>query len=540
MNFLLNDSLGLRRVPPVSLLILLAFTPGISQAQEVAATSEEANIPSGSATPLVSALNDPGPLVPAKETNQIREYFAAVLAKPNGLTSSEAARAAARISPRARAASARVKAARAQKRELTWSYVPRLNFVGSYTKLSSQPATKGAATGGLVGTSAPPGLIDPQVDPLFAIDANEAFQVLTEQWYLGASLTIPLSDYVLSLSNALTGATLAEEAAKLNENSERVTAAANARIGYYTWVRAALEAREATQSVTRAEQQLATIKTQAAAGRTSRADVLRAQAFLAATELELRRGVTREAIAKEQLNVQMTGGKQAQPQWEIGEAIISSLEAEVAEASTLEQLQNEALSSRLEIQALRKNKTVFEKKANVEKTNAYPRLEGFGNAAYANPNQRIVPQVGNWLGSWDLGLRLSWTPNSLATQYAKAAQSQAEAEQIAAQISEIEFALRSEVLQEYRTLQESTLATNAAQRGLEASEAAYDDRIILFENGRATSLDLLEAENSLVRARLDLVAAYLSARISRVRLDHAIGRDIGPTLQGQKTKNSGR
>jgi outer membrane protein len=140
------------------------------------------------------------------------------------------------------------------------------------------------------------------------------------------------------------------------------------------------------------------------------------------------------------------------------------------------------------------------------------------------------------LGSWDLGLRLSWTPNSLGTDYAKAAQSQAEAEQVAAQISEIEFTLRSEVLQEYRTLQEATLATNAAQRGFEASEAAYNDRIILFENGRATSLDLLEAENALVRARLDLVAAYLSARISRVRLDHAVGRDIASTLQGAKGK----
>jgi len=50
--------------------------------------------------------------------------------------------------------------------------------------------------------------------------------------------------------------------------------------------------------------------------------------------------------------------------------------------------------------------------------------------------------------------------------------------------------------------------------------------VILFENGRATSLDLLEAESSLVEARVALVRTYVLVRSSRVRLEHAVGRDV--------------
>jgi outer membrane protein TolC len=47
----------------------------------------------------------------------------------------------------------------------------------------------------------------------------------------------------------------------------------------------------------------------------------------------------------------------------------------------------------------------------------------------------------------------------------------------------------------------------------------------LFINGRTTSTTLTDAETELTRSRLDLLNARADARVARVNLDHALGRD---------------
>ena len=52
-------------------------------------------------------------------------------------------------------------------------------------------------------------------------------------------------------------------------------------------------------------------------------------------------------------------------------------------------------------------------------------------------------------------------------------------------------------------------------------------RRVLFQNGRATSVELTDAETELTRARLDLVSAQIDLRVANARLIHALGRDAG-------------
>jgi outer membrane protein TolC len=47
----------------------------------------------------------------------------------------------------------------------------------------------------------------------------------------------------------------------------------------------------------------------------------------------------------------------------------------------------------------------------------------------------------------------------------------------------------------------------------------------LFRNGKATLVEVNDAEGELTRSRLEVVNAHIDARIARVRLDHAVGRD---------------
>lgn len=65
----------------------------------------------------------------------------------------------------------------------------------------------------------------------------------------------------------------------------------------------------------------------------------------------------------------------------------------------------------------------------------------------------------------------------------------------------------------------------SSQQELASATEAYRVARDLFLNGKATSTTLTDAETELTRARLDLLNSRADARVSRVNLDHALGRD---------------
>jgi len=477
-------------------------------------------------TPPSAPLRDvPSADAAAPGSDTVREHFAPYINRTGGLTSRQAATAAAKQSPTAKAAQSKVDSAQAQIDAVTWRYLPNVTVSASYTHLSPQPSTGLATQPFNIVVANQPGPVTDIAD-LTAFNGSQAFVQLVDQFSLNAGVNVPISDYLLNLSKASRGASTAKRAAELNEKAERVTTAANARLAYYDWSSAKLQAEETGKSVERAQKQKETLEAQLATGRAARADVLRADAFLANTELDKARAESSEVIARERLNVLMTGGEKIQPKWEIGEDLLLDESVDAIGAQSIEELQREALATRLELQSMRATAAALMERAGVERSNVYPRLDAFANASYANPNPRVIPQQAAWLGSWDVGARLSWTLNNIGTQGNQAKQSEANAREFLAQAEGMEQVLRGEVLSAYHLYREAALATTTARRGVVAAEVAYRDRIILFENGRATSLDLLEAESALVEARVALVRTYVLVRTSRVRLEHAVGRDV--------------
>jgi outer membrane protein TolC len=51
-------------------------------------------------------------------------------------------------------------------------------------------------------------------------------------------------------------------------------------------------------------------------------------------------------------------------------------------------------------------------------------------------------------------------------------------------------------------------------------------RRLLFLNGRATSVELTDAETERSRAQLEVIGARIDHRIAEVRLAHATGNDV--------------
>lgn len=522
-------SYGRRGRTTLAWLLGFAFTHSLALAQE-AAPAEEEPVPEGDevdaeaaaeeTAPLAEEAPDASPVAPADGAREL-------LGVSGGLTADEAARAAASYTKAADVAREDQAIADARINQTIYNYAPRLTLTASYTRQSRVDSDMGFGDGGLVGTSAPPGPITVPGDPLFAIDSSAfAFDSPPNLWYLNAGLIVPISDYLLNMSQALTGAKSAKKAAKLQEQAARVNAAANARLAYYDWVRARMRMVEAQKAIERSQAQLQTLKDLAAAGRAARADVLRQDAQLAQTELGFRQVSTQEAVAREQLNVLMSGGTGTPPKWEVGEDVIRERPGDDPPATELDRLQQEAVEKRLEIESLEETEYALKQQKYVENTQGLPRVEGFGNLTYANPNQRYFPLEQEWNGSWDVGVRMVWTINDLGSKSADSKVTRSEIAKVRAQKQQLRDGLRTEVLAAYRGLQEANLSKESAARGLASAQISHEDRVRLFKAGKGTSLDVLEAETALVKARIDWIDTHIAVRQARVRFDHALGRDV--------------
>ena len=93
----------------------------------------------------------------------------------------------------------------------------------------------------------------------------------------------------------------------------------------------------------------------------------------------------------------------------------------------------------------------------------------------------------------------------------------------------VEDGLRVEVLQAHQARQEARSALRTSARGLAAAEEAYRVRRLLFDHGRATSVEVIDAETNLLGARLEQVNAQVNLLLARARLEHAVGRDVTST-----------
>ena len=72
--------------------------------------------------------------------------------------------------------------------------------------------------------------------------------------------------------------------------------------------------------------------------------------------------------------------------------------------------------------------------------------------------------------------------------------------------------------------EEARVAEQTTARGLAAAQESYRARRLLYQNGRATTVELLDAETDLTRARLDALGARIDERVASVRLAYALGQ----------------
>jgi outer membrane protein TolC len=494
-----------------------------------AAPSSGTPLGSASAAPLPTVVPPlPASAAPAPKVDEVRVALTPVA---GGLTADSVAERAVVSSATVQQKLAELDVARAKVDQTTIRFYPHLTLSASYMRLSpvsgsfGDGASVGAANAGLLSVGACPGggagqcVLDSQGSPVGAAAFSLVFP--ENNYTLTAQLSVPFSDYLLSLSDAAAGSAASIEASKLQVKAERLNVQSSARALYYDWLRARARVVIAQKSLERTRARLGEARDALELGSITKADLLRLEALVASTEQVLLEAKSFSATAQNQLAIVM--GDKPGVEYQLGEDI-SAPHDEVQ--GTIEQLTERALSSRLELRALESAQRSMRYAASVSRSGVYPRLDGIAEATYANPNQRNFPPAEEWNPSWAVGARLTFGLSDALGASASGREFEATARSLDAQKRVLVDGIRQEVMSYVLARERAKGALDSARRGLVASEEAYRVATDLYQLGRTTTSDVIDAEADLLGARLAELNARIEIHIVEARLRHAAGFDV--------------
>jgi outer membrane protein TolC len=409
-----------------------------------------------------------------------------------------------------RAQAEAAEAALAQARTALW---PRLDAVAEYRRLS---AISDPLLGNFV-VGAGPGPVGPD-NPGTSVPVR--IRAPLDQSSAQLSLTVPLSDYAYRLPNAVRAAGARAEAARHDERATRSRTELDARALYYGWVRARMQREVAASALDQARTHLKDVKARAAVDLATAADVVRVESQLASSELFLRRAEDLVILLHDQLRTALEDPPGTS--YSGGDDLSLELPASFEPEAAVER----ALRERSELRALSRGAAAERSSAREELGGGLPRLQAFGAGVTSNSNPRFFPPTSAWNTTWELGVRVVFSPSDLARGRAAASEHRARATAADEARAAVEQSIRAEVLAAAHAEQRSGEAIATTARGLAAAEESYRVRRALFLGGRATSVELTDAELELTRARIDSLDARVDLALARDRLRASVG-DLG-------------
>ena len=450
------------------------------------------------------------------------------LTESGGLTSAQAVAQAVATAPSLEASAAAVAAAEAGARRAWQAFFPQLEISARYTRLSpiDQPqfavsviSEEDAANFDTLIA----GVDDPEARLLwqgligsFTDSEGFEFPVILNNYVLRGTATLPVSDLFLTILPSYRAAQAAVDVTESQTATQERQIALQARQAYYQLARARAAVLVAEKAVEEAEGSRTQMAALVAGGVRPNVDLLQLDARLAQIRVSLVRARSGARIAERALQVLLHDDAPIR----IGEDFGADVPPP---GGTVDQLTERALRDRTEMETLRRLVEARERTIRASLGRQYPQLFVQGNVDLANPNQRIIPQVAEFRTTWDVSVVLRWSPNEMGAARADAAEARALLEQARADMASLSDAVRFEVSDAHARMEAAREALRAAEVGLVAAQEQYEVRRAQLDAGAAVTLDVLQAETSLTRSRLEIVQAAVELRLARADLIRAIG-----------------
>lgn len=447
--------------------------------------------------------------------------------QPGGLTAKEVARRALAVSPTVKAKAEQVVQANEKITQTISAFLPRLNLLASYTRTSKVDVSFGAG-GALVGTDLPAGPIPPfppdptQPTNTHLFSSPVTFNFPLNNYVLSARLSIPLSDYVLRVSDAAGATRASKESSRLQMAAEKLKVMNDARALYYNWLRAAAQVAISKNTVESTKARLTDARATFAVGSSSKADLLRIEALVANAQLVQNAAESALNLTTGQLAIVM---QDWHPNYRIGETIPDPTQIPDADAP-VDKLIAEAHTKRLELRAVDEAIRATNYGASASRAGAIPKIDAVGDVTYANPNQRYFPPGPEWHLTWSAGAQATWTFSDAITDLSQGREYDSAAREAMANRTALRAGIANEVLGSYLDLSRARTALSQRSIALAAAEEAYRVTTDLFRAGRATGTDLIQSEEELLQAKVGEVNARIDLAIASITLRHATGRDV--------------
>jgi outer membrane protein len=491
----------------------------------------------GVATPAPGAEEATPPPPPASvaqaaDAGQVAARVETALApRAGGLRADDVARRAEMTSPEVRAKQQAVQAAAEKVDQAALLFIPKVSLLARYVRLSDIGPMSFGSGGYLVGTTSPGPVTvfcpaaTPNICTANAAGVELSFPTPLNMYTLQGTIGIPLSDYLLRLTQNHAAASKSKEAAELQERATRWKVQNDARTAYYNWIRAKGSLVVADQGLATARAHLKDVNAAVTVGSASKADLLRVESQVASTEMLVENTRNLALLTEEQLRVMLHDPPEST--YEIGEDINAPLPP--FPPTNLQDLFGEAMRQRLEIRVLDTTVQSLRETRRVLAAGNYPRLDAFANLYRQNPNTRYFPLQEQWKTTWDAGIQLSWTINDTLTTGSQTAELDAKIMEVEAQRAQLMDGIRLQVTQAYNALRNAQSSRDTTERQLKASEESYRVRRELFRAGRATSAELTDAEMDLMKSRFEALNARIDLRVARANLEYALGRQPQPS-----------
>lgn len=408
--------------------------------------------------------------------------------------------------------------AAANKARAKLAFAPRIDLMGSYTRLSDVKLNMN-----FTGTG----------DPVWVSGSNPGpFGPYLNQYQARATVTLPITDWFLTIVPTYRGAAKMADVAEFQRQAQELNVAHEARIAFCDYLHARGGEAVALASVKVLSASVEDLESLVRAGASTPTALARARAARANAEsmaVQLHGMVEVSAERLKQLV-----GEDISTARGIGEPLVGF---ELDAAPPFDQVLSQAKQSRPELKALHAVENARQHFARARRGAVLPKVSASGNAIYANPNPRYIPQEKEFHDTYDVGVMLSWSPNDAAYAYTQAQDAETDLRMVAEDLRGFEQAIAVEASGAVAGYAAATAAIAAKSEAVDAARRYHADQRALMLAGAATPNDVLLAERDLTQAALEWVDAFVNARRAQANLLKAQGK-TGITNKGPVQQNA--
>ena len=418
------------------------------------------------------------------------------------LTVDEAVSRAIAASPRLARLSAQEAAAEAQRQGAHAERWPQLDVSAGYQYRSDVPELA---------------IFAPTNDPAKPVERIVVFPNINDNWRLRAGVALPL--YTGGrVGGQIQAAEEGRVAAQEDLRAGRADLVLETKNAYWLLVTAREGMRVLSESMKAYDAHLKDAQNRERFGMAARNEVLAVQVERDRVELDRLRAEAAADMAE--ANLQRLLDLPATARVEPAEPLAAAAPA----GADVEALVGEAQAGRAERKALAARVNAAGALAGAERGARLPQVAVTGGYTYANPNRDIVPPTVEWKDTWDVGVGVSWSVFDGGRRSSSEARARAQADAVAAQLRELDRAIRLEVTQRSLELRTAQARLVVADRSVES--AAESRRVAgeRYREGVIPSSELLDAEVAHERAALARTEALAALRLAAASLDRAVGR----------------